>query len=64
MVIDVLSGLTANTQSIQAGKRYYNSNSGLKAINQQLTETLGAINFAQGLIVNSILTNTAPQQST
>ena len=60
VVLDVLSGLTSNTQSIQAGKRYYNSNSGLKAINQQLTETLGAIVFAQNLIVNNILTNTAP----
>lgn len=60
VVLDVLGGLTANQQSIQAGKRYYNSNSGLKAINQQLTETLGAIQFAQSLIVNYVLTNTAP----
>jgi len=60
VVIDVLSGLTANSQSIQAGKRYYNSNSGLKAINQQSTETLGAIVFAQSLVVNFVLTNTAP----
>ena len=60
VVIDVLSGLTANLQSIQAGKRYYSSNSGLKAINQQSTETLGAIVFAQSLVVNFVLTNTAP----
>ena len=60
VVLDVLSGLTANTQSIQAGKRYYNSNSGLKAINQQLTETKGAIEFARDLVFNNILTNTAP----
>jgi hypothetical protein len=60
VVLDVLGGLTANSQSIQAAKRYYSSNSGLKAIKQQLTETLGAIQFAQSLIVNNILTNTAP----
>ena len=60
VVLDVLSGLTTNTQSIQAAKRYYSSNSGLKAIKQQLTETLSAIQFAQNLIVNNILTNTAP----
>ena len=59
VVLDVLGGLTANSQSIQAAKRYYSSNSGLKAIKQQLTETLGAIQFAQSLIVNNILTNTA-----
>ena len=39
IVTDVSNGLTANFQSIQAGKRYYSSNSGLKAINQQSTET-------------------------
>ena len=60
VVLDVTSGLTANQQSIQAGKRYYNSNSGLKAINQQATETLASITFAQNLVVNFVLTNTAP----
>ena len=59
VVLDVLSGLTANTQSIQAAKRYYNSNSGLKAINQQLTETLAAITFAKNLTA-FVLSNTAP----
>ena len=60
IVIDVMNGLTANFHSIQAGKRYYNSNSGLKAIKQQLTETLAAINFAKTLSVVNVLGNTAP----
>ena len=59
VVLDVLSGLTANQQSIQAAKRYYNSNSGLKAIKQQLTETLAAITFAKNLTA-LVLANTAP----
>ena len=60
IIIDVMNGLTANFQSIQAGKRYYNSNSGLKAIRQQATETLAAINFAKTLSVVNVLGNTAP----
>ena len=38
-VIDILNGVDANSQSINAGFRYYSSNSGLKAINQQSSQT-------------------------
>src|SRR6056300_761248 len=40
IVIDLLNGVDANYQSINAGYRYYSSNSGLKAINQQSSQTL------------------------
>ncbi len=49
IVTDVSNGLTANFHSIQSGKRYYSSNSGLKAINQQNTETLAAIAHAKSV---------------
>ena len=52
IVTDVSNGLTANFHAIQAGKRYYSSNSGLKAINQQRTETLAAIAHAKTVTAN------------
>lgn len=60
ITLDVLSGLTANQLSIQTAKSFYSTNAGLKVIRQQQTETLAAINFAQNLIINFVLTNTAP----
>ena len=66
IVTDVSNGLTANFQSIQAGKRYYSSNSGLKAINQQSTETLAAIAHAKVVTANvlnkSLLTSSNSYQ--
>jgi len=58
IVIDLLAGLNANVRSIQAGVRYYSSQSGAKAVNQQLTETLAGINYAKS-ITNTILQNVA-----
>ena len=55
IVLDVTNSTTANYQTRQAGYRYYNSNSGLKAINQQLTETLAAINEAENIILTYVL---------
>ena len=62
IVTDVSNGLTANFHSIQSGKRYYSSNSGLKAINQQNTETLAAIAYAKTVTAN-VLNKTAPSQT-
>ena len=59
IVTDVSNGLTANFHAIQAGKRYYSSNSGLKAINQQRTETLAAIAYAKTVTAN-VLNKTTP----
>ena len=59
LVIDILNGLNANYQSVQAGERFYNSNSGLYAITTQKAHTLAAIGYAKTL-TNNVLTNTAP----
>lgn len=59
IVIDLLNGVDANYQSINAGYRYYSSNSGLKAINQQSSQTLQALGYAKSL-VNLVLQNQAP----
>ena len=56
IVIDVLNSIDANSQSITAGFRYYSSNSGLKAINQQSGPTLQALGYAK-TIVNQVLQN-------
>ena len=62
IVTDVSNGLTANFHAIQAGKRYYSSNSGLKAINQQRTETLAAIAYAKTVTAN-VLNKTTPSST-
>ncbi len=56
IVIDVLNSIDANAQSIIAGYRYYSSNSGLKAINQQSAPTLQAIGWAK-TVVNQVIQN-------
>ena len=56
VVIDILNGIDANSQAITAGFRYYSTNSGLKAINQQNPQTIQALDYAKSL-VNSVLQN-------
>ena len=56
VVIDILNSIDANSQSITAGYRYYSSNSGLKAINQQSSQTLQAIGYAKS-VINLVLQN-------
>ncbi len=58
IIIDVQADLNSNVRSIQAGIRYYSNASGLKAVNQQLTETLAGINYAKA-ITNTVLQNLA-----
>jgi hypothetical protein len=58
IVIDVQADLNSNVRSIQAGIRYYSNVSGLKTVNQQLTETLAGINYAKA-ITNTVLQNLA-----
>ena len=55
-MIDILNGADANSQAITAGYRYYSTNSGLKAINQQNPQTIQALDYAK-LLVNSVLQN-------
>ena len=59
IIIDLLNDVDANYQSINAGYRYYSSNSGLKAVNQQVSQTLQALGYAKSL-TNLVLLNQAP----
>ena len=54
VILDVISGNAANYLSIQSGTRYYVNNSGLKTINDQGSQTIASIRFAQNLALTVI----------
>jgi hypothetical protein len=56
VVLDTLSGNNANTLSRTAGLRYYSSPSAQRAISEELTQTLAAINKVKSL-TNDVIQN-------
>jgi hypothetical protein len=58
--LDALLGDNANYLSRWAGIRYYSNVSAQKAIGSQRTQTVAGIEYAKNLVINYVLTNTAP----
>ena len=58
--LDALIGDNANYLSRYAGLQYYSNVSGRTAIGSQRVQTIAGIEYAKALVVNHVLTNTAP----